>query len=462
MSSTVDYSDKLVGEKPGPSFHDVIRADGDTPPEVMTLEVMPQQSTEDIAFERYTSQSFFDAEMEKMWCKVWQFACRQEHIPEIGDYFVYDIGRHSILIVRVAENEIKAYHNSCMHRGTKLKPSETSGNSVEIQCPFHGWTYQLDGTLGEVPCSWEFPHLDYDANHLVEVQADAWNSLVFINMDLEAGPLLDFLEVLPDHCKDWQLGDWYISAHARKELNCNWKAVQEAFIEAYHTRMVHPQYMPVSGDVNQKHDIFGDHVSRDIVLLGSPSPLYPEPVSEQEIVDMMLMGDRSSVDENKLVVPKGETARRVIAEHLRKTLGEEYGVDLSGMSTSEMVDSIKYTLFPNLFIFTGVSLRILYQYRPLGVDKDRCIFDIMFMRPVPKDGVRPDPATVCLVGEEDSYCDVPGMDPGFGNLFDQDTALMHWQREGMYASVKGAQTYSVYLESRLRHIHGTIDKYLRT
>ena len=75
---------------------------------------------------------------------------------------------------------------------------------------------------------------------------------------------------------------------------------------------------------------------------------------------------------------------------------------------------------------------------------------------------RADPAPVSVVGEEDSYCDVPGMDPGFGNLFDQDTALMHWQREGMYASGKGAQTYSVYLESRLRHIHGTIDKYLNS
>ena len=436
--------------------------DGDsTVADVLRLQANVAQTSEPIALERYTSPDFFALEMRKMWAKVWQFACREEHIPEIGDYTVYDIGRHSILIVRAAKDEIKAYHNSCMHRGTKLKPSGTNGSSAEIQCPFHGWTYQLDGTLDEVPCSWEFPHLDYEANHLAEVQAGTWNSLVFINMDMNAPPLLDYLEDLPDHFRNWDYTDWAVSVHARKELPCNWKAAQEAFIEGYHGPMVHPQVTATAA--NAQHDIFSDHVSRDIVALGVASRRARDgkQLSEQQVLDAMLMGDSTLVGGDRPKVPKGGTARAVVVQTLRETFLEAFGLDLSDLSESEIIDSIKYTLFPNLFLFAGINLRVLYQYRPLGDDPDRCLFDIMFMKPVPKDGPRPDPAEVVHVGEDDSYLDVPGMDPSFGLLFDQDTAIMRWHREGIHASATGQETYSNYLESRLRHIHGVLDKYLQ-
>jgi phenylpropionate dioxygenase-like ring-hydroxylating dioxygenase large terminal subunit len=442
----------------GPTYQEVLDRDGDAVP-VLRLEAGVAQSTDDIPLDRFTSQEFFDLEMKKMWRKVWQYACRDEHLPEPGDYYVYDIGRHSIVLVRTEDGAIKGYHNSCLHRGTKLKPSGSSGYSPKLQCPYHGWTWNLDGTLNEVPCSWEFPHLDYEKNRLPEVQVDVWNTLVFINMDLNAPPLCDYLGVLPEHGARWDFTDWYVSVHARKELACNWKAAQEAFIEGYHGPMVHPQ---LSGSATmQQHDIFDDHISRDIVGLGVRTNRGDRPMTEQEVLDGMLMGDRSLVEGGKPTVPDGGTARQVMARQMRDTFRDQLDVDLSGMSTSEVLDSIKYTVFPNLFIFTGISLRILYQYRPLGNDPDRCLFDILFMRPVPKGQMRPDPAPVTYVQEHESYRDVPGMDPGFGLLFDQDTQIMRWQNEGNHASEKGAITYSVYMESRLRHLHDTLDKYLR-
>jgi phenylpropionate dioxygenase-like ring-hydroxylating dioxygenase large terminal subunit len=443
---------------PGPTYQEIIARDGDAP-DVLRREAGIPQGTADIPLERYTSQAFFDLEMEKMWRRVWQFACREEHVPEVGDYYVYDIGRRSIVIVRT-EDGLKAYHNSCLHRGTKLKPSNSSGWSASLQCPYHGWTWNLDGTLNEVPCSWDFPHLDYEANRLPEVQVDVWNTLVFINMDRNAPPLLDYLEVLPDHFTRWDFTGWVTSVHARKELSCNWKSAQEAFIEGYHGPMVHPQ---LSGSAAmQQHDIFSDHVSRDIVALGIQSTRGDRVLSEQEILDGMLMGDRSLVDGGRPMVPEGSTARDVMADQMRRTFREQFGLDLSEMSNSEVLDSIKYTLFPNLFIFAGISLRILYQYRPLGNDPNRCLFDIMFMRPAPKDRPAPEPAPVTHVSEEESYRDVPGMDPGFGLLFDQDTQILRWQQEGNLATAKGAITYSTYMESRLRHINGTLDRYLRS
>ncbi len=442
----------------GPFYQEIIAKDGDAPP-VLKLEAGVPQTTEDIALDRFTSQDFFDLEMKKMWRKVWQYACRDEHLPEPGDYYVYDLGRHSIVIVRQEDGGLKGYHNSCLHRGTKLKPSNSAGYSANLQCPYHGWTWNLDGTLNEVPCSWEFPHLDYEKNRLPEVRVDVWNSLVFINMDLSEPPLLDYLEVLPEHCAAWDFTDWYVSVHARKELACNWKAAQEAFIEGYHGPMVHPQ---LSGSAaQQQHDIFSDHVSRDLVALGVKTRRGGVEMTEQQVLDGMLMGDRSLVDGDKPRVPEGSTAREVMAKQMRDAYLTQFGIDLSGMSNSEVLDSIKYSLFPNLFIFTGISLRILYQYRPLGNDPDRCLFDILFMRPVPKGQSRPDPAPVTYVKEHESYRDVPGMDPGFGLLFDQDTQIMRWQNEGNHATVKGAITYSNYMESRLRHLHNTLDKYLK-
>ena len=443
---------------PKPSYQEVLDRDGDSVPDVLRTQQNPIPPTAPVELARYTSQAFFDREMQKMWTRVWQFACREEHVAEPGDYFVYDIGRHSVIITRCDDGSLKAYHNSCLHRGTQLKPRGSLGHSPLIQCPYHGWTWNLDGSLVEVPCEWEFPHIDRDELALDQCRVATWNTLVFINLADEGPSLGEYLEVLPEHFRNWDFSGWRTSVHARKELPCNWKAAQDAFIEAYHTRLVHPQAMGTSGDVNAQHDIFGDHVSRDIVALGVSSPLLDEPLDDASILQQMLMGDAAVMGERPSLTD-GESARGVMARNMRETM-EQFGLDVSGHSIAESIDSIKYTLFPNLFIFAGLSLRVLYQYRPLGNDPDRCTFDILFMRPNPPDQPPLEPATVVHVSEDGSYSDVPGMDPGFAEVFDQDTAILRAQRDGMHASKRGVATFSAYLESRLRHIHNTLDKYL--
>jgi nitrite reductase/ring-hydroxylating ferredoxin subunit len=444
--------------RPTPTYQDILRRDGDAAPSVLQLDSNPIPPTQPVAFSRYTSQEFFDREMDKMWANVWQFACREEDVANPGDYVVYDIGRHSVIILRTEAGALRAYHNSCLHRGTQLKPRNSLGTATRIQCPYHGWTWNLEGALVELPCDWEFPHVDRNDMQLEQARVDTWNSLVFVNLSAAGPTLLEYLEVLPEHFRNWDFSGWYTSVHARKELPCNWKAAQDAFIEAYHTLMVHPQAVGTSGDINQQHDIFGDHVSRDIVALGVSSPRLDKPLDDAEILQQMLMGDAAVLGERPELVA-GETARTVMARNVRETM-TGFGLDVSQHSTAETIDSIKYTLFPNLFIFAGLSLRVLYQYRPLGNDPDRCTFDIMFMRPVPAGEPRPEPAPITHLGEDDSYMDVPGMDPGFGELFDQDTNILRLQRDGMHASKRGVATFSIYLESRLRHIHNTLDKYL--
>ena len=445
--------------RPAPRYQAILDRDGDRVPEVLRIDSNPIPATDPVDFSRYTSREFQDREMAKMWSRVWQFACREEHVANPGDYYVYEIGRSSLIISRDEGGLLKAYYNSCLHRGTKLKPANGRGSAGQIQCPYHGWTWSLGGDLVKVPCAWDFPHLNYGEMKLPEARVASWNGLVFVNLSDEAPDLLEYLEVLPEHFRNWDMTDWYVSVHARKELPCNWKAAQDAFIEAYHTNLIHPQCVGTAGDVNAQHDIFGDHVSRDLVALGVSSPTLAEPLGDQEILDMMLLGDGSIIGERPRL-KEGETARSVMAGNMRETFGDQFGLDLSARSTAELIDSIKYTLFPNLFIFAGISLRVLYVYRPLGDDPNRSTFDVLFMRPVPKGGERPEPAELVLVGEEGSYLDVPGMDPGFGELFDQDTGILRAQRDGMLASKRGRGVYSAYMESRLRHIQHTLDKYL--
>ena len=445
---------------PGPSTRDIILADGHTVPDALVTESYEYLGDQDIPYERYVSREFFDREIEKLWPKVWQWACRAEHVPEVGDHFVYDIGPYSMLIVRHGEGpeDIRAFHNSCLHRGTQLKASGTRGSSDNLRCPFHGWTWALDGSLAEIPCRWDFPHVNEEDYQLPEVRVGIWGGFVFINMDPDCEPLETHLEVLPEHFANWPLEERYIHVHIQKVLPANWKAVQEAFAEAYHVLETHSQALKTAGDANAQYDVFGERTSRFIHTVGYPSPHLKNPPSQKEIVSLM-RGGGEDID-----VPEGETARTVVAEHLRKNLGDAYGMDLSDWSPSELMDSIQYHLFPNTYFHAGVTLPLIYRFRPNGMDVNSAIFDILVLRPLEPGQAAPEAPDPVLLGEGDSYTTVEGLDPGLGRVYDQDTGNLRMQQRGIIASHaasrKPGETLGNYQEVRIRRIHKTLDKFL--
>jgi phenylpropionate dioxygenase-like ring-hydroxylating dioxygenase large terminal subunit len=443
---------------PSPTYQQVMEVDGQIP-DILKLQSVPPLPTADLPLERYTSREFFDREMSRMWSRVWQYACREEHIPEAGDYTVYDLGRRSFVITRTETGAIKAFYNSCRHRGTKLKPSGSAGTSRSIACPFHGWEWNLDGSNRNIPCSWDFPQVDRSKVGLVEARVDAWNGFVFINPSPTGPGLREYLEVLPQHFSQWDYTNWYVHAHVQKKLPCNWKSGLEAFMEAYHTPVAHPTMTHVVGDINMQHDIFSDHVSRDLCPMASPSPTSKLNLSQQELLDRMLMGDSSMVDKPK--VPEGKTARWVIAEQLRQTMAAQYGLDYSTLTVPEMIDSIKYHVFPNILLTSGIGFRVLLQFRPLGHDQDRSTLDLHIFHPKPKDGSKPDVAECIYLSEDDLYTTVSSLDPFLASVFDEDTNILRLQREGMQASGAGAEILACYQEGRIRHLHEVIDKYLR-
>src|SRR5262249_36215618 len=141
----------------------------------------------------YVSEDYARAENDKLWGKVWQIACRIEEVPNIGDFVTYDIVDESIIIVRSTSDKIEAFYNVCQHRGRRL--TEGCGNARQFRCNFDGWRYRLDGENVFVNDrrAWG-EKLTPENTKLPSVQCETWGGWVWINMDPDCEPLLEFLE----------------------------------------------------------------------------------------------------------------------------------------------------------------------------------------------------------------------------------------------------------------------------
>jgi phenylpropionate dioxygenase-like ring-hydroxylating dioxygenase large terminal subunit len=440
-------------------MQEIIHRDGRPVPPQLARTAYRFLGNEDIPFSRYTSREFFRREMVLVWPKVWQWVCREEHLPEAGDYVTYEIGPYSFLIVRTPDGTLRGYYNSCLHRGTKLRPTGSTGNAVELRCPFHGWTWSLEGELRRVSCPWDLPHVTPERFSLPQVQIDVWGGFVFLNMDENARPLRQFLGAMCEDFQRWDLAGRFVEVHIEKVLHANWKSAKEAFMENYHTHETHPQLLAGNGDEMTQYDVLGDHVARFYVANGVSSPHLDRPLSEKELLETMLVGDRSMLSAG-LEIKEGESARTVMARYLRQVIGERYRADLSRYTDTEILDVIEYQLFPNMIVFPGISISMVYRFRPIGMDPNRTLFELLVLRPIADDGERPDPAQPVRLREEDSFTTVPGMDAALGAVYDQDTGILRSQQEGFHASYKGAETLTNYQEVCVRHLHRTLDKYL--
>lgn len=444
-----------------PSTQDIIARDKVGAPDWVRSESYQFLGNEDISTDRYTDPAFAKKELNTLWKKTWQFACREEHIPSVGDYYVYDLEHYSFIVTRVSKDEIRAYYNACLHRGTKLRASGTEGCANEFRCPFHGWSWNIDGTNKNVVCDWDFPHVDRNDLCLPQARVETLGGFVFVNMDENAPSLPDYIgpEAMA-HITRWKLEDRYIVAHVAKVIPANWKLTIEAFMEAYHVLETHPQVAPSNGDANSQYDIFGEHVDRFISTLGVVSPHLKGRISEQDVLDQFTVGDSSVLQGADRKLKEGETARQRMADMMRSMFEKATNTDLSNVSDSELLDCFSYTVFPNTFLFPGISLPMVYRFRPVKGDHRKCLYEVFFLRPVPKDGKRPEPACEVRLQEHQSFTEAEGMDPGFGAILDQDTENLLLEQEGLEASAKKGITLGNYQEIRIRHFEKTVDKYV--
>ena len=331
--------------------------------------------TVDVDTSVYYSQEIHDLEVERLWKKVWQWACRLEEIPNVGDHVVYDVAHLSVMVVRVRPGDepgsIKAFYNACLHRGTQLRVD--AGNVPQFRCPFHGWTWNLDGSLDWMSCAWDFPQVDEAKFALPEVKVDTWEGFVFINFDAACEPLLAYLENLPEHFRHFSLEDRFIAFHVERTMPANWKVTMGAFIEAYHSVVTHPQILPYTGDANTQYDIYDRH-SRMITPFAVASPHIGGRDYEQvEILKTIRSYRGTALAEDDLVLPAGARARPFAADDSRRRIGAIAGADLSNVCDALMVDAVEYFVFPNFMPWAAYGSPIQYRFRPDGDKVDSCI-----------------------------------------------------------------------------------------
>ncbi len=445
-----------------PTTQEIIASDKVKAPGWVCSESYQFLGDEDVSKDRYIDPEFSKREYEKLWTRTWQFACREEHIPEVGDYHVYDLGPYSFIVTRVADDDIRAYYNACLHRGTKLRASGTEGNTPEFKCSFHGWTWNLDGSHKETLCHWDFPHVDPERYSLPQAKVETLGGFVFINMDPNAPTLEEYFgaEAMA-HFKSWGLENRYIYLHVKKRIPSNWKLNVEAFMEAYHVLDTHPQVSVSNADVNSQYDVYGDHVNRFISPLGVLSPNLQGQYTDQDVLDQFTIGDADALGDARRILQEGETPRQVMADTFREMFEKATNSDLSKVSDSELLDCFSYTLFPNTFLFPGISLPMVYRFRPDPRDHRGSLYEVFFLRPVPKDGKRPYPAEPIQLEDHQSFTEAEGMPPGFGAILDQDTENLILQQQGLEASAKQGLTLANYQEIRIRHFERAVDKYVR-
>lgn len=439
---------------PGVTVQQLLDQDSREVPVTLRRASFVDLGSEDIPVDRYTSRAFHDLEVERLWRRVWQVACREEDIPEVGDTVVYDIADHSLIIVRTKADKIAAYHNACLHRGRQLRTEP--GWIPELRCPFHGFTWNLDGTLKEIPCDWDFPHVDRERFSLPEAKVATWAGWVFVNMDLDAVPFSEFLGSFPENFP-WAQEDLTKQVHVAKVLRANWKVALEAFIESYHVIATHPQLLVTLGDANTQYDVFEEEPrwNRMITAMATPSPHLPYEVSEQDIIDDLLeqfMGPGVTFP-----LPEGKTAREAMADIVRSQIAAVTGEPCE-VSDAETGDAIEYYVFPNFVPWGGYS-RINYRFRPYGNDPDMCIMDVMMLSPFNKAEGRPPVPAIHWLGPDDEWTDAPELGM-LAKVFVQDTFNIPRVQRGLHAMVKPGVTLANYQEVRIRHYHRELDRWL--
>lgn len=402
----------------------------------------------EVPIERFLSKAWHDREVERLWKRVWQMACREEEIPNSGDVYVYEIATLKYLVVRTPSGEIKAYPNSCRHRGRQLV--DRNCRVSQLRCPFHGFTWDLEGRIASIPCAWEFSHIEDPAEwQLPEVKVGVWGGFVFINPNPDAEPLMDFLGDIDRQYEGYPLSDRYIGAHACRVISANWKVAQEAFLEAYHVFGTHPQLLPSGAHTDMKYDVYANY-SRSLGVNNLPNAHSNFEGDEQAILDSVL--DLRLDQERTAVLGEGVSAREHMATLARESYERVTGESAERFSDSELVDTNAVSVFPNLGPWALFS-RLCYRFRPYKDDPDRSYMDVYELRPFNKAEGRPPPAKVCELTEDQDWTQASDLNTYFARVANQDLLNLGAVQEGLKSSATGVVRYSRYQESRIRHFH---------
>jgi phenylpropionate dioxygenase-like ring-hydroxylating dioxygenase large terminal subunit len=193
----------------------------------------------------YVDPAVLAAEQERVFRRCWQYVARIDQVVEPGRFVATRAADVPVVVVRGHDGELRAFLNVCRHRGSLV--CEGEGRRETLQCPYHAWTYDLDGVLRSAPRADREPGFDGDGVRLLRLQVGTWGPFVFVNPDATAAPLTDVLGALPSLLAGGGLdvGELRFLRRVEAEYEANWKICCENYLECYHCQVAHPGFSRV-------------------------------------------------------------------------------------------------------------------------------------------------------------------------------------------------------------------------
>jgi nitrite reductase/ring-hydroxylating ferredoxin subunit len=439
---------------PEPSVQALLDAERHPVPDVLRQCGTAKVPLQSIDRARYFAPAFAERERDRLWSRCWQMACREEDIPEPGDFIVYEAGGASLLVTRQPDGSVAAHVNACLHRGRRLK--DCDGHADHFRCPFHGFSWNLDGSCRSLVNGWDFAHVDKASFRLPGVAVGRWGGFVFVNPSDTPEPFAQFLEFLPDHyaTRGWDLGQRVKAVHVRKSHRCNWKVALEAFIESFHVSETHRGAMAYLGDAMTQYDVWdGCRTTRMISPRGLHSPNMP-PISDEEVFRAGLrpaMGEAA----NSISLPAGMSARAAMGDARRRALVAD-GLAVETATDCELIDTIQYHVFPNLVLWAGWGSYLVYRFLPEGDDPDCCTMEIQFLLPQTASKPVPIAREVQAIPQGVSHSAAPQLG-GFAAVFDEDMSNLAAIQKGLKTMRTAGPMTGTVQEARIRHFHRCLD-----
>jgi phenylpropionate dioxygenase-like ring-hydroxylating dioxygenase large terminal subunit len=219
---------------------------------------------ETLPYSWYTDADVFARERERLFEHSWVYAGHVGELPEPGSYFTTRVGDVPLVVVGDRDGHLRAFVNVCRHRGSEVMTG--SGTCTTLQCPYHAWTYGLDGALRAAPRAEADPDFDHEPLGLLPAQVDTWGPFIFVNPDGSSSPLAETLGTLPEIVARGGVDVDALEFHSRGSysLKTNWKVAVENYLECYHCAVAHPgftQLIDVAPDSYrlERHPTFASH-----------------------------------------------------------------------------------------------------------------------------------------------------------------------------------------------------------
>ncbi len=419
-----------------------------------------------ITGESYYSREFAQKEWDGMWTRIWHIAGRVADIPEAGDFVVHNFLKESVFCVRQNDGSIRAFYNSCAHRGMRLVGQSSSVPS--INCPYHGWRYGLDGVLQHAQDAADFPQGDPCGKlGLKELRCDTWGGFVWYSMDPDGLSLADYLAPMPEVYRNYPMDTAVRVAWYRIELNANWKFVTDNFSESYHTRTAHPQVPPwIDQDVDTaRHEMWPQGHGRTVQpMRPSLSDRLPDgaPHPFKSILGQWDLDPDSYASFEEMAMQGWLDLKAA-----KRRMWQERGyIHYEHMDDQELTDSAHTVIFPNVTISFLPDNLVFFRSEPHPDDPEKCFFDLWCMAfPVAGqemvESIMAGPRTLAEVEacEHREFDNGQGIPELAGQIVYQDMELAEAMQAGMHS--RGySDAYLPAQESRVRFFHEVLNDWL--